>query len=141
MARVVTKPVAIITGSASGIGLATMRRAAEVGYQAVRFEVAERRPPVAVAVGAAGSLTERPFASIGDDLWSEALEVHLRGIYNLTVAHDESPASSVPGGFRGVGESGIIGAPAAIAGAVRSSSKGASSDRRELHVGGPWPRT
>lgn len=71
MARVVTRPVAIITGSASGIGLASMRRAAEVGYQAVRFEVAERRPPVAVAVGAAGSPTERPFASIGDDLWSE----------------------------------------------------------------------
>lgn len=114
-------PVAIVTGSASGIGLATMQRAAELGYRPVGFDVAGRRPdeagasaaagralhvdvrdpsavetavgdverevgPVAVAVGAAGTLIERPFASIDDELWIETLEVHLRGIYNLTVA-------------------------------------------------------
>jgi carbon-monoxide dehydrogenase large subunit len=39
----------------------------------------------------------------------------------VRVAHDESAAPWVPGGFRGVGESGIIGAPAAIAGAVEDA--------------------
>lgn len=134
VARVVTKPVALITGSASGIGLATMRRAAELGYHAVGFDVAEQRPeggtaepvgpallvdvrdpsavgaavgdverelgPVAVAVAAAGSLIERPFASIDDDLWIETLEVHLLGTHNLTVA--------VAPGMAGRGDGSIV---------------------------------
>jgi carbon-monoxide dehydrogenase large subunit len=42
-------------------------------------------------------------------------------IPRIRVAHDQSPAPQVPGGFRGVGESGIIGAPAAIAGAIEDA--------------------
>jgi aerobic carbon-monoxide dehydrogenase large subunit len=39
----------------------------------------------------------------------------------IQLAHLETHAPGVPGGFRGVGESGIIGAPAAIAGAVEDA--------------------
>jgi 3-oxoacyl-[acyl-carrier protein] reductase len=122
VARVVNSaPVALVTGSASGIGLATIERAAELGFLPVGFDVADRRPdggraseaggridhvdvtdpsavknavheiertvgPIALAVGAAGMLVERPFASVDEELWNKTLEVHLRGIYNLTVA-------------------------------------------------------
>ncbi len=113
--------VALVTGSASGIGLATMVRAAELEYLPVGFDIASERPdeepassaggrsvhvdvrdpsavkaaiveverelgPVAVAIGAAGMLIERPFTSIDEELWNDTLEVHLGGIYNLTAA-------------------------------------------------------
>lgn len=55
-------------------------------------------------------------AGLTDYLIPTAIEVP-----RVRVAHDESPAPRVPGGFRGVGESGIIGAPAAIAGAVEDA--------------------
>lgn len=114
-------PVALVTGSASGIGLATLERAATVGYVPVGFDVSRERPdaetasraggwiaevdvrdasavrttvedierelgPIGVAIGAAGVLVERPFASVDERLWNETLEVHVRGIYSLTVA-------------------------------------------------------
>ena len=50
----------------------------------------------------------------------------------VRVAHYQSPASGVPGGFRGVGESGIIGAPAAIAGAVEDALVSAGARVRRL---------
>lgn len=50
----------------------------------------------------------------------------------VRVAHYESPASRVPGGFRGVGESGIIGASAAIAGAVEDALAFAGARVRRL---------
>ncbi len=121
MARVVNGvSVALVTGSASGIGLATMRRAAELEYlRGIRHrddvptkeaassaggrvvhvdvrdplavktavgEVEREVGPVALAIGAAGMLIERPFASIDEELWNDTLEAHLGGIYNLTVA-------------------------------------------------------
>lgn len=55
-------------------------------------------------------------AGLTDYLIPTAIEVP-----RVRVAHYESPAPRVPGGFRGVGESGIIGAPAAIAGAVEDA--------------------
>lgn len=53
-------------------------------------------------------------------------------IPTIKLAHDESPAPSVPGGYRGVGESGIIGAPAAIAGAVEDALASAGARVRRL---------
>ena len=113
--------VAIVTGSAGGIGLATLRRAAELGYVAVGWDLASERPdagaagasggraldvdvrdrsavdsaveeiereigPIAVAVGAAGALDERPFGSLDDALWSATLGLHLGGTRNLVVS-------------------------------------------------------
>lgn len=113
--------VAIVTGSASGIGLAIIEQAGERGYLPVGFDVAERRPdegvasrargrivhvdvthplalrravddverdvgPVGLAVAAAGVLEEQPFDAIDEALWNRTLEVHLRGVYNLTVS-------------------------------------------------------
>jgi 3-oxoacyl-[acyl-carrier protein] reductase len=122
VARLVgTRSVALVTGSASGIGLATIERATELGYVPAGLDSAAERPdegsvaaaggrifhvdvtdgsavgaaadeiertigPIAVAVGAAGVLVERPFASVDDDLWNRTLEVHLLGTYNLTMA-------------------------------------------------------
>ena len=41
------------------------------------------------------------------------------------IAHLETPAPAVPGGFKGMGESGTIGAPAAILNAVADALGGA----------------
>ena len=66
-----------------------------------------------IAYGADGEILT---AGLTDYGVPTALEVP-----RIRVAHDESPAPHVPGGFRGVGESGIIGAPAAIANAVEDA--------------------
>ena len=46
--------VALVTGSASGIGLATMWRAAELEYLPVGFDIASRRPDEEAASTAGG---------------------------------------------------------------------------------------
>jgi NAD(P)-dependent dehydrogenase (short-subunit alcohol dehydrogenase family) len=59
VARVVTaRRVAVVTGSASGIGLATMRRAADVGYAPVGFDVAPVRPDRQTAARSGGRAVE-----------------------------------------------------------------------------------
>jgi pimeloyl-ACP methyl ester carboxylesterase len=95
------------------MGLATIERAAELGFLPVGFDVADQRPDgrpaseagsdrlrrrhrpsavknavheiertvgsIALAVRAAGVLTEKPFASVDEELWNKTLEVHPRG--------------------------------------------------------------
>jgi 2-hydroxycyclohexanecarboxyl-CoA dehydrogenase len=59
VAGMVTRdPVAVVTGSASGIGLATVRRAAELGYVVVGFDIAPGRPDDEVAARAGGCVLE-----------------------------------------------------------------------------------
>jgi carbon-monoxide dehydrogenase large subunit len=44
---------------------------------------------------------------------------------SLEVGHLETPAPGMPGGYKGMGEGGTIGAPAAIANAVADAVRGA----------------
>lgn len=48
--------VALVTGSASGIGLATIERAGELGYVPVGFDVAGQRPDDELASRAEGRI-------------------------------------------------------------------------------------
>lgn len=176
--------VALVTGSASGIGLATVGIAAELGYIPVGFDLARRRPddgpastaggrivhvdvtdtsavrtavddvertvgPVALAVGAAGVLVERPFASVDEELWNETLEVHLRGIYNLTVAVIPAMAERRDGSivtlsselaFLGAEEHvHYVAAKAAVVGFTRAAARELAPDGIRVNCVAPGP--
>jgi 2-hydroxycyclohexanecarboxyl-CoA dehydrogenase len=185
VARVVNgAPVALVTGSASGIGLATMGRAAELGYLPVGFDVAHRRPDdrpasraggrivhvditdtsavksavddiertvgsIELAVGAAGVLVERPFASIDEELWNKTLQVHLRGIYNLTVAVAPAMAGRGDGSivtlsselaFLGAEEHvHYVAAKAAVVGFTRAAAREVARDGIRVNCVAPGP--
>jgi 2-hydroxycyclohexanecarboxyl-CoA dehydrogenase len=176
--------VALVTGSASGIGFATIGLAAELGYIPVGFDLARRRPddrpastaggrivhvdvtdtsairtavddvertvgPVRLAVGAAGVLVERPFASVDEELWNETLEVHLRGIYNLTVAVIPAMAERRDGSivtlsselaFLGAEEHvHYVAAKAAVVGFTRAAARELAPDGIRVNCVAPGP--
>ncbi len=59
VARVVGgRPVAVVTGSASGIGLATVERAAELGYAPAGLDIAARRPDSGPAKAGGGTVLD-----------------------------------------------------------------------------------
>ena len=93
----------IVGGVAQGIGAALFE---EIGY------------------GPDGQILS---AGLTDYAMPTALEIP-----RVRVAHYDSPAPQVPGGCRGVGESGIIGAPAAIAGAIEDALASAGGRVRRL---------
>lgn len=176
--------VALVTDSASGIGLAAIERAAELGYLPVGFDVADQRPdarpaseaggriafvdvtdhsavknavheiernvgPIALAVGAAGVLVERPFVSVDEELWNKTLEVHLRGIYNLTVAVAPAMAARGEGSivalsselaFLGAEEHvHYVAAKAAVVGFTRAAARELARDGIRVNCVAPGP--
>jgi NAD(P)-dependent dehydrogenase (short-subunit alcohol dehydrogenase family) len=185
VARVVKgASVALVTGSASGIGLATVRRAGELGYIPVGFDIASRRPddeaassaggrvahvdvtdpsavriavddverevgPVALAIGAAGVLIERPFGSIDEELWDLTLEVHLGGIYNLTVAvmpafaeRGEGSIVAISSELAFLGAEGhvhYVAAKAAVVGFMRAAARELARDGIRVNCVAPGP--
>lgn len=89
---------------------------------------------VAQGVGAA-LLEEVVYGTDGQLLTTGLMDYAIPTVVEIPpvrVAHYESPSPWVPGGFRGVGESGIIGAPAAIAGAVEDALVSAGARVRRL---------
>lgn len=52
------RPVAVVTGSASGIGLATVERAAELGYAPAGVDIAPRRPDAGPAKAGGGTVLD-----------------------------------------------------------------------------------
>jgi carbon-monoxide dehydrogenase large subunit len=52
----------------------------------------------------------------------------------LTIGHLETPSPRMPGGFKGMGEGGTIGAPAALANAVADALREASITRLPIRA-------
>jgi NAD(P)-dependent dehydrogenase (short-subunit alcohol dehydrogenase family) len=60
------RSVAVVTGAASGIGLATARLAAERGYRVVGIDVARERPDEAIAASSGGAALDADVAAPDD---------------------------------------------------------------------------
>ena len=59
---------------------------------------------------------------------------HERDVPSLEVGHLETPSPHMPGGYKGMGEGGTIGAPATLANAVADAVRGASITRLPLRA-------
>ncbi len=75
-----------------------------------------------IVQGLGGVLMEElPYDKDGRLLATDFTQYHLpraAGIPEIQIGHMETPSPNIPGGFKGAGEGGIIGSPAAIANAV-----------------------
>jgi carbon-monoxide dehydrogenase large subunit len=72
----------------------------------------------------AALIEELPYDRHGQLLATNFTDYHLpraAGVPEILVAHIETPALQVPGGFKGAGEGGIIAPPATIANAVEDA--------------------
>jgi carbon-monoxide dehydrogenase large subunit len=78
-----------------------------------------------IAQGLGGALTEElPYDDRGQLLTTNFTNYHLpraAGIPTILIEHMETPSPTIPGGFKGAGEGGVIPAPAAIVNAVADS--------------------
>src|SRR6218665_3890923 len=93
------KPLALVTGGASGMGLATVERLARDGFRLALIDrdraladketarlhpLVQALPPITALVNNAGAFDERPFLEVSSADFRRAYEINLIAVATLT---------------------------------------------------------